>query len=81
LPVVAGIVGGFGIGWGMLDVSAPASTFVATVGLIGVYYLQLRMMFECKDRWFGDWAQDEAGESDSSFDEEEAFLKMIEEEG
>lgn len=82
-PIAAAIISGWLIGYCVLTPGAMArTTLVATLGLIGIYYLQLRTMFRCKRTWFGRWDPSEAtSETVTPLDEEKAFLRMIEEEG
>ena len=82
-PISAAIICGWLIGYFLFSRDALAGTTLAvTIGLIGVYFRQLRMMFECKGTWFGDWDPSKVPtETVSPLDEEKAFLEMIEEEG
>jgi hypothetical protein len=82
-PIGAAIISGWLIGFCVLGVEAMAkTTFAAVLGLIAIYYLQLRTMFECKRTWFGEWDPSKApSETVTPLDEEKAFLRMIEEEG
>ena len=81
-PIVAATICGWLIGYCLFRGDALAKTAsAATFGLIGVYYLQLRNMFECRGTWFGDSDQAKtAAETVTPLDEEKEFLKTIEEE-
>ena len=79
-PIVAATICGWLIGYCLFrgDALAEAAS-AATFGLIGVYYLQLRIMFECRGTWFGDADQAQArSETVTPLDEGKAFIKMIE---
>ena len=81
-PIVAATICGWLIGYWVFSFAALAGiTSAAALGTIGVYYLQLRMMFQCEGTWFGDKDASKApSETITRQDEEKAFIKMIEEE-
>jgi hypothetical protein len=81
-PILAATICGWLIGYCLFRGDALAKTAsAATFGLIGVYYLQLRNMFECRGTWFGDLDQAKGpAEILTPLDEEKEFLKTIEEE-